>query len=247
MSFYGAIKNTPEPVLHLKGVVFNYDTNRICEMLASHASLHDVFSNIDGEYACVYTDPNNVIVCRDVTGTRPLYVYTDHSGIVGFSFDPLTQDTYGESRIFPKGSYWTSKYPDSISSINRCYSTDLTTVSYDDVIGGVVTLLLRAVEKRVSKKRAVVIPDGEMYSEILILVSNMMLVDDPEPNTTVILSTFGAQKLFENTTQAPNTNLADARYTYPFLDKDLMCFMQKFSAYWNKDMTRDLYSRLFTL
>ena len=251
MTFYCAKKKTNTPEILLKGYVFNHDSERVCQLLSStnHESLHDMFSNVDGEYSCVYTDTNKVVACRDISGTRPLYVYMDTSGFVGFSFESSLHDTYGEPRMFPKGSYWTSEYPDSIFSINR-YSSTIQSVRYDDIVNDVVTLLLRAVEKRASEKRVIVIPDGGVYSEILVLVSNMKSVvqnKPPDDTPKVILSTFGARKLFEQTIEPWSCNIADDRYSYPFLDRDLVSFMRRVSDYWNNVMTMDLLYRLFTI
>ena len=239
---YSVKKRTDTPETHLKGYVFNYE--RVGDLFAHHDSLHDVFSNVDGEYSVVYTDAKGLVACRDVNGTRPLYVYTDKTGFVGFSFERVVHDTYGEPRMFPKGSYWTSEHPDSIFSIPR-YSKGTETVLYDDVIDGVINLLLHAVEKRVANKCAVVIPDGEVYSEILILVCNTRASNNDKPK--MMLSTYGAVTLFEKTIESSNKTLTDDRYTYPFLDKELVSYVRRFSDYWNKDMTANLFSRLFTL
>lgn len=241
MNFYDISYRTKTPFAHVKGMLFDGTTvDSLSAIISTNPyCLNEVLSNIDGEFAFVYTDSERMVVFSD--GTRPLYVYTD-SGIVGFSFEEEHLEIRGTPRLFPEGSYWTSDNPDIVFSVRR--NSDV--VPCTDVLDHVVHLLIRAVDKRVANKKAVVMQTDDPYSEMLSLVYNIASRSNPTSDRdVVILSTIGARSLFERM-EVDRVCTKDERYTFPFLDRELVDFVRKLS-FWSSDLTNMLYNRLFTI
>jgi asparagine synthetase B (glutamine-hydrolysing) len=246
MYFFNASDRTTTPRVHLTGVLFDGVTHdSLCGIVISSnpKSLNTTLSNIDGEFAFVYTDSEKMVVVRDIFGTRPLYVYMDTSGIMGFSFqDSFKIGGRRPPRPFPKGSYWTSDIPDAVFSLQN--KNVVSTVPCTDVLDHVVFLFIRAVTKRVANKHAVVVQTDDVYSDMLSLVCNTLT--NPSDRDVVLLSTIGARSLFQRTVGREIINNNDERYTYPFGDRELVAFVQNMS-FWTSDMTNMLYNRLFTI
>lgn len=249
MTFFHVGDRSTTAFVHVKGILFDETTIDSLSVTVSTQphSLKDALSNIDGEFAFVYTDSERMVVFRDVFGTRPLYMYKDTSScIVGFSFQEDYLEIHGKPCLFPKGSYWTSDSPDTVFSV-RQHSGVVPVVACTDVLEHVMFLLIRAVEKRVANKKAIVIQTGNMYSEMLSLVYNTIASRCSYSTTEtdfVILSTIGARVLFERKEERLCIN--DERYTSPFVDRELVAFMRKLS-FWTDDLTYMLYNRLFMI
>lgn len=221
----------------INGRLFD-ESNVVGQLSNSSCSIRSLLETLDGEYSFIFSDKNRTVVARDCFGTRPLYVVTDkHNGhLLGFSFS-----TYGDYtfRLFPNRSFWTSDSPDCIFSFKlRLCKVDFNENHVDTTI----RLLLNAVQKRTKGRNPRVIPNGCVLSEMLTLLSNIVVSKNIE-NKDIYLSTQGGLSLF-----GQNETLDcwgdDERYTFPFLDIELISYVKRHRS---KNLMSDILSKLYTL
>ena len=117
-----------------------------CEIILPQihvAGIQSTCTDLDGDFAFVYTDGEEMYAARDRVGVRPLF-YCYHDEGIAFASEAKMLLHFGESvEIFPPGHFYDSRIDKFI-----CYEPNYFEPRVDYIPGRIYNIMLSAVAKR---------------------------------------------------------------------------------------------------